>query len=86
MKHLVTIPVTFLILLLSVKMSAQHNADSLAILSIIQEEVSSWNIGDADTYSKHFSENGTFTNIRDFLDIPTSKWPTVMLEHDARLR
>jgi len=64
MKHLVTIPVTFLILLLSVKMSAQHNADSMAILSILQEEVSSWNIGDADTYSKHFSENGTFTNIR----------------------
>jgi len=51
-------------LLLSTSISAQHKADSVAIVSILQQEVTSWNNGDAPTYSKHFAENGTFTNIR----------------------
>nr|WP_315030205.1 SgcJ/EcaC family oxidoreductase [uncultured Chryseobacterium sp.] len=33
------------------------------IKKIIQEEEVSWNKGDADTYSYHFAEEGTFTNI-----------------------
>ncbi len=51
-------------LLLATTVKAQRTADSLAIRAILQEEVTSWNSGDAPTYSKHFSERGTFTNVR----------------------
>ncbi|RDC66251.1 SgcJ/EcaC family oxidoreductase [Adhaeribacter pallidiroseus] len=51
-------------LLLAPALAAQHIADSLAILAILQEEVTSWNNGDAPAYAKYFSEHGTFTNIR----------------------
>jgi uncharacterized protein (TIGR02246 family) len=51
-------------LFLATIVKAQRTADSLAIQAILQEEVTSWNSGDATTYSKHFSERGTFTNIR----------------------
>ena len=64
MKRLTTIAVTSLVMLLGMTIKAQHNADSMAIRDILQEEVTSWNSGDAHTYSKHFSESGTFTNIR----------------------
>ena len=53
-----------IILLLATTLKAQRTADSFAIRAILQEEVTSWNSGDAATYSKHFSERGTFTNIR----------------------
>lgn len=45
------------------KVVAQNSPDTSAILSIIQEETISWNKGDAATYSRHFAEDGTFTNI-----------------------
>ncbi|NJN33701.1 MAG: SgcJ/EcaC family oxidoreductase [Saprospiraceae bacterium] len=64
MTHLLTVTATSLILLLTTKVKAQHSTDSLTIQNILQEEVTSWNKGDADTYSKHFSDQGTFTNIR----------------------
>ncbi|GAB3893620.1 hypothetical protein GCM10028803_07920 [Larkinella knui] len=64
MKHLLIITVTSLVMLFATPTKAQQNPDSLAIQTILQEEVSSWNGGDAQTYSKHFAENGTFTNIR----------------------
>ena len=64
MKRFITIGAAFISLLSGMKTKAQHNADSMAIRDILQEEVTSWNNGDADTYSKHFSESGTFTNIR----------------------
>lgn len=64
MRNLITITATSLSMLLATTINAQHNADSMGIQNILQEEVTSWNKGDADTYSKHFSENGTFTNIR----------------------
>ena len=51
-------------LLLNVSANAQSPADSSAIMNVLKEEVSSWNNGDAETYSKHFAESGTFTNIR----------------------
>ena len=41
----------------------QNKLDTTAIQNILQEEVTSWNNGDAITYSKHFAEDGTFTNI-----------------------
>ena len=42
---------------------AQSLSDSTAVQGILQEEVVSWNNGDAKTYSQHFATNGTFTNI-----------------------
>lgn len=42
---------------------AQNSADSTAIQNILQEETSAWNKGDAEAYSRHFAEDGTFTNI-----------------------
>ena len=64
MKHLIIIFVTSLVMLFAARTQAQQNADSMAIHTILQEEVSSWNAGDAQIYSKHFAKNGTFTNIR----------------------
>jgi uncharacterized protein (TIGR02246 family) len=64
MKHLIFITLTTLVMLCATSTKAQHNADSMAIEVILHEEVSSWNSADAQTYSKHFAENGTFTNIR----------------------
>jgi uncharacterized protein (TIGR02246 family) len=53
-----------MVFLFATTVEAQRTADSLAIRAILQEEVTSWNSGDAVAYSKHFSEHGTFTNIR----------------------
>lgn len=64
MKHLIIITVTTVLMLSATTTMAQHNADSTAIQTILREEVTSWNSGDAATYSDHFAENGTFTNIR----------------------
>ncbi|MBC6992332.1 YybH family protein [Hymenobacter sp. BT491] len=64
MNHLRILAVTCLALLVAPAAHAQRKADSLAIHAILQEEVTSWNRGDAATYSRHFAENGTFTNIR----------------------
>jgi uncharacterized protein (TIGR02246 family) len=47
----------------TIKVFAQNASDTSAILNIIQEETISWNKGDAETYSRHFAEDGTFTNI-----------------------
>jgi uncharacterized protein (TIGR02246 family) len=41
-----------------------QTADRAAIQTILQEEVSTWNKGDATGYSRHFAEDGTFTNIQ----------------------
>ncbi|UFH55890.1 SgcJ/EcaC family oxidoreductase [Spirosoma sp. KNUC1025] len=64
MNQLFIITVTSLVMLFATPTQAQQSADSLTIQTILQEEVTSWNRGDAVTYSKHFAENGTFTNIR----------------------
>src|SRR5258705_6672301 len=39
-------------------------ADETAIRKLVQEEVAAWNASDAIAYSRHFAEDGTFTNIR----------------------
>ncbi|HEY4885061.1 MAG TPA: SgcJ/EcaC family oxidoreductase [Myxococcales bacterium] len=39
-------------------------ADEAAIRKVVQDEVAAWNAGDAIAYSRHFAEDGTFTNIR----------------------
>lgn len=63
MKSLIKAIVFFGILQFSISSRAQSTADTLAIQTILQEQVESWNKGDAKTYSLHFAEDGTFTNI-----------------------
>ena len=45
------------------KANAQNKLDTTNIQSILDEEANAWNKGDAETYSKHFAEEGTFTNV-----------------------
>jgi uncharacterized protein (TIGR02246 family) len=42
---------------------AQNGADEAAVRDILKEEVTAWNNGDANAYSRHFAEDGTFTNL-----------------------
>jgi uncharacterized protein (TIGR02246 family) len=44
--------------------AAQTPSDRAAIRRIIQDEIATWNRGDAVGYSKDFASEGTFTNIR----------------------
>ena len=53
----------FVMIQFTTKLLAQNTADTFAIQNILQEEITSWNKGDAETYSRHFAEDGTFTNI-----------------------
>ncbi len=53
----------FLMTVLQTAIFAQNKLDTLAIQNIMNEEIVAWNKGDAETYSKHFAEDGTFTNI-----------------------
>jgi uncharacterized protein (TIGR02246 family) len=50
-------------LLFSMLSAAQSKPDESAIRNILQEEVTAWNNGDAETYSRRFADTGTFTNI-----------------------
>jgi uncharacterized protein (TIGR02246 family) len=43
---------------------AAPGADELTIRNILQDEVATWNKGDADGYSRHFADEVTFTNIQ----------------------
>jgi uncharacterized protein (TIGR02246 family) len=36
----------------------------IAIRKILDQEVVTWNRGDADAYSRHFAQDGTFTNVQ----------------------
>ena len=51
------------VLLAGVIAAAQSKPDEGAIRSILDEEVTTWNHGDADGYSKHIADDGTFTNV-----------------------
>jgi uncharacterized protein (TIGR02246 family) len=42
----------------------RSNPDEDAIRKILDEEIATWNQGDADGYSKHFAADGTLTPIR----------------------
>jgi uncharacterized protein (TIGR02246 family) len=41
-----------------------HAADDARIRAIVAEQVAAWNAGDAKTFSLHFAEDGSFTNIQ----------------------
>ena len=49
--------------ILAAMVNAQNRPEKAEILNILQDEKTSWNAGDAEGYSRHFSRNGTFTNI-----------------------
>ncbi|MGA0555313.1 SgcJ/EcaC family oxidoreductase [Larkinella sp. VNQ87] len=61
------IPKTALLLgsfmLYASRLVAQTPTDSVAIQTILQQENTAWNRGDAVAYAQPFAENGTFTNI-----------------------
>lgn len=44
--------------------AAQSKTDEDAIRGILNEEIITWNQGDADGYATHFAADGTFTNVR----------------------
>jgi uncharacterized protein (TIGR02246 family) len=54
----------FLALTIAGQGAAQSPADEAAIRKIVQNEIDTWNKGDAVGYSRDFATNGTFTNIR----------------------
>jgi len=58
------LPVLAIALAATIAAMPQPSSDEIAIRNIIQEEITAWNAGDAAAYSRHFSEDGTFTNIR----------------------
>lgn len=53
-----------LLVLFTTTLRAQSKSDTVAIQTIIQDEVMAWNKGDAIAYSRQFAEKGTFTNIQ----------------------
>lgn len=53
----------FLLFNLALLSHAQTSLDSINLNQIIRDEIIAWNKGDGEGYSKHFSKNGTFTNI-----------------------
>ena len=64
MRTLVTVFGTLAMGLLAGVIGAQSNQDEAAIRRILDNEVSTWNKGDTDGYSRDFAADGTFTNIR----------------------
>lgn len=53
----------FILLLAAVGAAAQSKSDEKAIRAILDDEITAWNQGDTDHYSKHFASDGTFTNV-----------------------
>jgi uncharacterized protein (TIGR02246 family) len=53
-----------IVLLAGVIAAAQSKPDEDAIRSILDDEITTWNGGDTDGYSRHFAADGTFTNVR----------------------
>jgi uncharacterized protein (TIGR02246 family) len=58
MKSLVLVAV-----MLAATAAGPQMSDESAIRGIVEEEAAAWTKGDAAAYSRHFAENGTFTNI-----------------------
>ena len=58
-------PILILTMILSVNvLQAQTSTDEKTIRDMLNQEVSTWNAGDAVGYSQHFTDDCTFTNIR----------------------
>lgn len=52
-----------IVLLAGVMATAQSKPDEDAIRRILDDEITTWNQGDTDGFSKHFAADGTFTNV-----------------------
>lgn len=59
----VSVLISILVVVAMSNVNAQTKSDTTSIENIVNDEVSAWNKGDAINYSKHFAEDGTFTNI-----------------------
>jgi uncharacterized protein (TIGR02246 family) len=55
--------IAMLLVVLFAAICVAQNPEEATIRNILQEENSSWNAGDATGYSRHFAEDGTFTNV-----------------------
>jgi uncharacterized protein (TIGR02246 family) len=60
MRLLLTLP----LLAFAAQLGAQSTSDEAAVRGILDDEIATWNKGDAVGYSRHFADAGTFTNIR----------------------
>lgn len=57
--------ILILAMILSVHvLQAQTSTDEKTIRDMLNQEVSTWNAGDAVGYSQHVTDDGTFTNVR----------------------
>jgi uncharacterized protein (TIGR02246 family) len=52
-----------ILLLAGVVAAAQSKSDEDAIRKILDDEITTWDQGETDGYSKHFATDGTFTNV-----------------------
>ena len=52
-----------IVLLAGMTTAAQSKPNEDAIRKILDDEITTWNQGDADGYSKDFAADGTFTNV-----------------------
>jgi uncharacterized protein (TIGR02246 family) len=67
-------------LALAVQLGAQPAPDEAAIRRIVDNQVTTWNVGDAVGYSRDFAATGTFTNIRgQFFD----GYPAFLKQHEV---
>ncbi len=76
------------VVMATITLHAQSRQDTIAIREILDEEVASWNRGDAQTYSQHFAADGTFTNILvcSILDIKTFLKGTIRFSKVSSIR
>ena len=62
-KHVKDLALIFVLVAWATVVHGQGDKNEAAIQSILQEEITGWNKGDAELYSSHFATEGTFTNI-----------------------
>jgi len=55
--------IAIIIVLLAAVIAAAQSKPDEAIRAILDDEITTWNHGDTDGYSKHFAPDGTFTNV-----------------------
>ena len=64
MKYVLVLAIIFVASSAAKRAMPQAKLDESAIRSIVQDEVAAWNAGDAVAYSRHFSADGIFVNVR----------------------
>jgi uncharacterized protein (TIGR02246 family) len=51
------------VMLVAFALGAKGETEEAAVRKLIQDQVTAWNRGDVDAYSKNFAADGTFTNL-----------------------